>query len=170
MKHGSFVRPIEIPFVFSEARPSRRMARLGLFGAMLTLGLAFPACVPVTDTPADNSNSNSPSGGGDDVDNSLTNRPPTARAGDDISASAGQVVRLDATASTDPDNDRLLFVWSQVDGDPTIEFESSPFAAVAAFTAPADITSPTTFTFTVAVLDGFSAAFDEVTVTVNPAE
>jgi RHS repeat-associated protein len=41
-----------------------------------------------------------------------TNRPPTARAGSDQTVGVGDLVRLDGSASSDPDGDPLTYEWT----------------------------------------------------------
>lgn len=45
-----------------------------------------------------------------------TNRAPTANAGSDIPASAGETIFLDGSKSFDPDGDRLTYSWKQASG------------------------------------------------------
>ncbi|MBI2375183.1 MAG: hypothetical protein HYV07_14400 [Deltaproteobacteria bacterium] len=42
----------------------------------------------------------------------VLNRPPVARAGDDVSGTVGVAVALDGSGSTDPDGDPLTHHWS----------------------------------------------------------
>lgn len=46
-----------------------------------------------------------------EVDDMNPNQPPVARAGEDVTAVAGQPLILDASASSDPDGDSLVFDW-----------------------------------------------------------
>ena len=45
-------------------------------------------------------------------DPTATNTPPSANAGPDQNVTAGELVQLDGTASSDPDGDQLTFSWS----------------------------------------------------------
>jgi PKD repeat protein len=47
---------------------------------------------------------------------SLPNRPPTAKAGTDITALVNQEISFDASQSSDPDNNILTFFWNFGDG------------------------------------------------------
>lgn len=98
---------------------------------------------------------------------SLSNTAPIASAGDDKSFGAGDLVTLDGTASRDADGQQLSFIWTQLPGAPEVEFDSSPFSAIVTFEAPA-VAQSTTLIFSLAVLDGFAASFDQVSVTITP--
>lgn len=104
----------------------------------------------------------------EEIRESLTSQAPTARAGDDQTVTSGQVVALSALSSTDPQGERLFFVWQQVDGD-SVTFDSSGYQSIVRFTAP-QVTIPTTLEFSLTVGNGYRAAVDNVTITVNPSE
>lgn len=68
-----------------------------------------------------------PNGFGDMVSDFVNYRPwnktgsaPTADAGQDITAAAGNLVMLDASASSDPDGDSLIYIWTQIGTDPEV--------------------------------------------------
>jgi len=95
------------------------------------------------------------------------NQAPTADAGPDQIASAGDTVTLDAGGSTDPDGDDLSYAWTQT-GGPDVSL-SDASAVSPTFIAP-DVDSATTLTFQVEVADGDGAsATDTVSVTVQPS-
>jgi len=62
------------------------------------------------------------------------NNPPTANAGPDQTSTTDILVILDGTASSDPENMTLIYLWSQVSG-PAMEF-SNPVSLIATFTPP----------------------------------
>ncbi|MFC6976272.1 S8 family serine peptidase [Halomicroarcula sp. GCM10025709] len=98
---------------------------------------------------------------------SVGNSPPTADAGSDISVTGGSSVTLDATGSTDPDGESLIYSWSQTGG--TAVSLGSPNTATPTFTAPS-VNSQTTLTFEVTVTDGNGGwGTDTVAVTVSPS-
>jgi M6 family metalloprotease-like protein len=91
------------------------------------------------------------------------NRPPIADAGPDQVVAPGATVRLDGSASYDPDQypiSRLRYIWT---APPGIEV-ADPRAARTSFTAPS-ATGP--YTFTLQVYDGAVYASDETVVTVR---
>ena len=85
-----------------------------------------------------------------------TNNPPTASAGPDQTAVVGHVVQFNGSAS-DPDDDVLSFAWDFGDG-------KSAFGP----TAHHAYVAAGTYTATLTVSDGLSAATDALTVTVAP--
>ena len=79
----------------------------------------------------------------------VANNPPTANAGPDQSVDGGVVVVLDGSGSSDPDDDPLLYQWTQVDGTPVPL--SNPSSPAPSFTAPIPAQ---TMTFVLVVSDG----------------
>lgn len=100
------------------------------------------------------------------VEASLSNQRPVAKAGDDLTVVSGELVSLSGAASTDADGDRLSFLWRQVSGAPQVELKS-PFASITTFVAPA-VDAETVLVFRLTVVDGFAAADDEISVTILP--
>jgi hypothetical protein len=91
------------------------------------------------------------------------NKAPVANAGADQSINENTVVTLDGSASSDPDNDQLTYLWTAPNGITL----SSTTAAKPTFTAP-EVTVNTTYTFSLVVNDGtVSSPADQVVVTVN---
>ena len=96
------------------------------------------------------------------------NDPPTARAGPDQSVGEGDLVRLDGSGSSDPeDNQTLTYTWRQSGGVSTVALNRA-VPASPTFTAPTGLTTPASFTFELVVRDGtnFSEA-DEVVITIT---
>ncbi len=91
------------------------------------------------------------------------NAPPIARTVPAASFQPGDVVSLDAAASTDADGDALTFTWMQWDGPPvTITDALSP---VASFRMPE---GAATLQFAVTVSDGLETSMAMQTVTSEP--
>ena len=91
------------------------------------------------------------------------NSAPVADAGPDQAVSTGVTVTLDATGSSDPDDDSLAYAWQQVAG-PTVTL-SDPTAVHPTFTAPRYLTA---FRFSLVLSDGDTTSTpDTVTVVVD---
>ncbi|MFD1599907.1 malectin domain-containing carbohydrate-binding protein [Halobellus rarus] len=96
------------------------------------------------------------------------NAAPSADAGSDQTVDEGSTVQLDASASTDPDDDQLGYSWTQT-GGPSVQL-SAQDDAQPSFTAP-DVDGDTTLTFEVTVSDTEGASdTDTVNVTVEDAD
>jgi tetratricopeptide (TPR) repeat protein len=79
------------------------------------------------------------------------NRSPLAIAGADQTASAGDIVTLDATKSKDPDNDELEYSWVQLAG-PRVKLDNIN-TSIATFTAPSNISANINLVFKLTVKD-----------------
>ncbi|NOZ87843.1 MAG: hypothetical protein GXP49_16595 [Deltaproteobacteria bacterium] len=90
------------------------------------------------------------------------NHPPKADAGDDRIVNIMAETALDATGSTDQDNDALTYLWTQVRGSEV---------ALSSLVDPAPTFTPVevgVYTFELVVDDGHSASVpDEVTIVAN---
>ena len=98
-----------------------------------------------------------------------TNDPPTADAGPDQSVDEGAMVTLDGSASDDPEDQTLTFMWTRVGDNTPIVNLSSTTAERPTFTAPTELLTDLTLTFSLTVSDGMntSAAADTVVITVT---
>ncbi|MEM9599649.1 MAG: PKD domain-containing protein [Pseudomonadota bacterium] len=94
------------------------------------------------------------------------NTAPIASAGADQTVNGDEVVTLDASGSSDPDNDTLTYSWTQTSG-PAVTL-SAATTAMPSFTAPPKTGAAQTLTFQVAVNDGTTTITDDVTITVSP--
>ena len=79
------------------------------------------------------------------------NEPPTAYAGPDQIADAGQLVTLNGLNSTDPDDGIAAYHWVQTGGSPVTL--SDPNASQTTFTAPDVETTGVSLTFELTVVD-----------------
>lgn len=107
------------------------------------------------------------------------NKRPTSRAGQDRIATSGQVVQLDGSASTDPDNEVLTYKWKQISG-PVIKLSDSQ-TAKPSFIVP-EFDKETDLVFELVVNDGSSikeyhpscqsgqSEPDNITIKIKPKE
>ena len=91
------------------------------------------------------------------------NQAPNASAGNAQTVDQGQVVTLDGTQSSDPENDNLTYLWTQTAGTPTtLNFNT---IATPSFTS---IESTDNLVFSLVVNDGqLNSLASLVTITVN---
>ncbi|MCC6359270.1 MAG: thrombospondin type 3 repeat-containing protein [Phycisphaerales bacterium] len=96
------------------------------------------------------------------------NRAPVANAGADQAVNEDDPVTLDGSGSSDPDNDSLIYQWTQVGGTSVALNLTDP--AHPTFTAPSVLIGGETLTFQLVVLDQdayqLTSAPDEVNITV----
>ncbi len=98
------------------------------------------------------------------------NAPPVANAGPDKAAYEGEVVILDGSASSDPDDGIVAYEWTQEDGSPVV-FESETTSPQLAFRAPIVGESGGVFTFKLTVTDASGLrSSDTCTVSVSVAQ
>ena len=91
------------------------------------------------------------------------NYPPQANAGADQTVNEGTLVSLNGTASTDPENDALIYKWTAQAG---IKLSSSSSSSPT-FIAP-EVAVDTKFTLSLTVNDGsVDSKADEVSITVK---
>ena len=98
------------------------------------------------------------------------NTPPVADAGADRVAQPGELLLLDATASTDPEGQPLEYQWRLASGPDTRERIDifDPRTAVAQAIAPVALDVEGAFIFEVEVSDGVNVDTATVTITVPP--
>jgi hypothetical protein len=89
---------------------------------------------------------------------------PVASAGDDQTVAEGDVVRLDGTASADPEGKALTYEWTQISG-PTVTL-SDPTAARPEFRAP-ELREAADIRFQLTVGDGVHRTSDVVSIHVD---
>ncbi|MBP7126341.1 S8 family serine peptidase [Myxococcota bacterium] len=95
----------------------------------------------------------------------IANRAPVADAGADQEVAEGTAVRLDGSASSDPDGDSLTFAWVQVAG-PEVSLDDSRVPGPS-FTGPS-VEADTVLVFQLVVFDGIAtSAPDQVSIVVR---
>jgi hypothetical protein len=82
----------------------------------------------------------------------ITNSPPVAHTGPDQTVNEGTVVTLDASNSTDPDNDIVFYAWEQTGGSKQVVL-SNPNAVTTTFLAPDVDNNGDALTFKLTVTD-----------------
>ncbi len=94
------------------------------------------------------------------------NTAPVANAGTDQSVNTGSSVSLDASGSTDADNDTLSYDWAAITS-PTGSAAALDSTTIVSPTFTADVAG--SYTFQVTVSDGTDSATDEVAITASTA-
>lgn len=93
----------------------------------------------------------------------MVNTAPVANAGSDQSVNEGDIVQLNGSASTDPENNALTYQWTAPEGIVL----SSTTDSKPTFTAP-QVEIATQYNFTLVVNDGqVNSATDMVTITIT---
>jgi hypothetical protein len=90
--------------------------------------------------------------------------PPVANAGVDQSVNEQQLVTLDGSGSSDPDDDSLAYAWAQVSGPPVVLSDST--AEKPTFTAPFVMLGGETLTFELTVTANGDTDTDTVGISV----
>ena len=94
------------------------------------------------------------------------NNHPMVNAGINQTVDPGHVVSLDGTSSKDPDNDPIIYSWTQTGGPPVKLKDAN--TVMATFTAPSNISADMDLTFKLSVTDSKNATSSEnAKVTVN---
>jgi LmbE family N-acetylglucosaminyl deacetylase len=97
-----------------------------------------------------------------------TNQPPIVNAGIGAAVNEGVSVQLDGSASKDPNNNPLIYQWTQAGGKSVVI--ASATTARPSFTAPTALTHDEVLTFQLVVSDGtLSSSADLVNITVHAA-
>ncbi|WP_319523068.1 PKD domain-containing protein [uncultured Desulfosarcina sp.] len=95
----------------------------------------------------------------------ITRHPPVADAGRDQRVKYGSVVTLDASGSSDPDDDITDYLWEQTDGT-AVSFED-PTAVATTFTAPNEAGQTLVFRLTVTDATGLTGQGEVQITTVD---
>lgn len=101
----------------------------------------------------------------DDASKCLVPHAPVADAGADQTVTGGDAVTLDGSKSSDPDNDKLTFTWTQTAG--FIVPLADAATAKPSFTTP-EVFKDTLFSYKLTVSDGTATAEDSVDILVKP--
>ena len=96
------------------------------------------------------------------------NVAPVSDAGSDQIVNENQNVTLDGSASDDPNDDPITYLWSQSGG--VLVSLSDTTAASPTFTSPSGIASTEILIFDLAVFDGEFTTTDSVTITVTSSQ
>ena len=95
---------------------------------------------------------------------SFVNQPAIIRLTENLNVNENSNVIIDASESTDPDNDTLTFTWLQTSGQ-VVDFTGQNSAKIE-FTAP-EVDTTETISFTLTVSDSFSDSTASANVSIN---
>lgn len=138
----------------SISKPSFATPDVGSGGAVLHFQLIVTDSHGASSTPA-----------AVEVDVTYVNRPPTANAGNEQTVNEGDMVHLSGSG-TDPDNNTLTFLWTQLSG-PQVSL-SDPTDPNATLTAPQVTCAGDVVVMTLTVDDGYGGT-DSKSVNINVA-
>jgi Flp pilus assembly protein TadD len=99
----------------------------------------------------------------------IPNKSPIANAGIDQTVNAGDTIKLNGTASRDPDRNNITsYLWNQIAGSPVTL--NGADTAIPSFIAPSNISANTALVFQLTVIDDQNASsISPVRITIKPA-
>jgi hypothetical protein len=97
--------------------------------------------------------------------NRMGNHPPVAKVRAATETMSGQTVTLDGSGSSDPDGDKLTYLWTQTQGENIFLADNSN--PTLHFVAPS-VKKPTQYTFELTVSDGELDELASATILVTP--
>lgn len=150
-------------------RDEKQVLQMDLTRHATVVGLAILLSVSLSGCGSDTATSSTNSSNGSSQDNSTPttndNHPPVANIAGARTYLSGETVTLDGSGSSDPDNDSLLFLWSQTQG-PGVPLSGTAESTLS-FVAPT-VSQPTQLTFRLTVQDGALADSADYSLQISP--